>query len=88
MKMGRARVKICIVIGLTGILTFPITVTGVGFSKPAAGGTQLPKFSVTLEEVLHPAREADAAANMTKHQQIDRRVALSRIRGHHARNEQ
>jgi len=51
---------------LTGVLTFPITVTGVGSSKTAASGTQSHKFSVTFEEVLRPAREADAAANMTK----------------------
>ena len=66
MRMALARAKIGIVIGLIGVLTFPITVTGVGSSKTAASGTQLPKFSVTIEEVLRPAREADAAASMTK----------------------
>jgi len=67
MRMALARAKIGIVIGLIGVLTFPITVTGVGSSKTAAtSGTQSHKFSVTIEEVLRPAREADAAANMTK----------------------
>ena len=66
MRTALARAKLGIVIGLTGVLTFPITVTGVGSSKTAASGTPLPKFSVTIEEVLRPAREADAAANMTK----------------------
>jgi hypothetical protein len=64
--MALAGAKIGIIIGLTGVLTFPITVTGVGSSKTAASGTQSHKFSVTVEEVLRPAREADAAANMTK----------------------
>ena len=66
MRMALARAKIGIVIGLIGVLTFPITVTGVGSSKTAASGTQSAKFSVTIKEVLRPAGEADAAASMTK----------------------
>ncbi len=80
MRMALARAKIGIVIGLTGVLTFPITVTGVGSSKTAVSGTQSPKFSVTLEEVLRPAREADAAGNL-RNQEMDRRSATSRVRG-------
>lgn len=72
MRMALARAKIGIVFGLTGVLTFPITVTGVGSSKTAASRTQSPKFSVTLEEVLRPAREADAAGNVTKPRARDR----------------
>jgi len=66
MRVVLARAKIGIVFGLTGVLTFPITVTGVGSSKTTASRSQSPKFSVTIEEVLRPAREADAAANVTK----------------------
>jgi hypothetical protein len=66
MRMALAGAKIGIIIGLTGVLTFPITITGVRSSKTAASGTQSHKFSVTFKEVLRPAREADAAANMTR----------------------
>lgn len=72
MRMALPRAKIGIVIGLTGVLTFPITVTGVGSSKPAARGTQSPKFSVTLEEVLRPAREADAAGTLRNQEKCKR----------------
>ena len=58
--------KVGIVIGLTGVLTFPITVTGVASLQKGAGGTHSFRFTVTMEHNLHQAREVDAASTITK----------------------
>ena len=65
MKVTQTVRKTCIVIGITTVLTFPVTLVS-GANKQLEEGPTKPRYTFTVREALHHAREANAVSMESK----------------------